>query len=501
MTSLKRQVENTCIQNRWCGDKMVDVAIVQDPELDYCREAPFHPPLKYPEYPFQHYSRANPVYSAVRMLFLRLGLDKEHYDTDDWNPLGQLISPGDAVVIKPNLVRHYNPQGSMEAQITHGSIIRAVLDYVYLALKGAGTITIGDAPVQSCNFEETVKIAGIDKIVDYYNTNTEMRLKLVDFRKYAGYPQKSGAIERIELPGDPEGYTLVNLGEFSEFSGMNNDWKKFRVTNYDSDVMQKYHNVDSHSYLVANSILHADVIINLPKLKTHRKAGMTGALKNMVGIIGSKDCLPHHRIGSQEEGGDEYLHRDIRKRMATRLHEIQDRTKNPVVGMLGKLGHFLIYGTQRIAPSPDAYAEGSWYGNDTIPRTIVDLNKIIFFADKRGILQENPQRKALTVVDAIIAGEKEGPLEPSPKPIGTLVAGENPVGVDLTCSQIMGFDHHKIPTLKCASGLKLINSEQATDEIQILADEIVKLDDVFTRYGHHFNPTSGWKGHIERKGE
>ena len=480
---------------------MVDVAIVQDPELDYCREAPFHPPLKYPEYPFQHYSRANPVYSAVRMLFLRLGLDKEHYDTDDWNPLGQLISPGDAVVIKPNLVRHYNPQGSMEAQITHGSIIRAVLDYVYLALKGAGTITIGDAPVQSCNFEETVKIAGIDKIVDYYNTNTEMRLKLVDFRKYAGYPQKSGAIERIELPGDPEGYTLVNLGEFSEFSGMNNDWKKFRVTNYDSDVMQKYHNVDSHSYLVANSILHADVIINLPKLKTHRKAGMTGALKNMVGIIGSKDCLPHHRIGSQEEGGDEYLHRDIRKRMATRLHEIQDRTKHPVVGMLGKLGHFLIYGTQRIAPSPDAYAEGSWYGNDTIPRTIVDLNKIIFFADKRGILQENPQRKALTVVDAIIAGEKEGPLEPSPKPIGTLVAGENPVGVDLTCSQIMGFDHHKIPTLKCASGLKLINSEQATDEIQILADEIVKLDDVFTRYGHHFNPTSGWKGHIERKGE
>lgn len=480
---------------------MADVAIVQDPELDYCREAPFHPPLKYPEYPFQHYSKTNPVYSAVRMLFLRLGLDKEHYGTYDWNPLGQLISPGDAVVIKPNLVRHYNPQGSMEAQITHGSIIRAVLDYVYLALKGAGTITIGDAPVQSCNFEETVKIAGIDKIVDYYNTNTEMRLKLVDFRKYAGYPQKSGAIERIELPGDPEGYTLVNLGEFSEFSGMNNDWKKFRVTNYDSDVMQKYHNVDSHSYLVANSILHADVIINLPKLKTHRKAGMTGALKNMVGIIGSKDCLPHHRIGSQEEGGDEYLHRDIRKRMATRLHEIQDRTKNPVVGMLGKLGHFLIYGTQRIAPSPDAYAEGSWYGNDTIPRTIVDLNKIIFFADKRGILQENPQRKALTVVDAIIAGEKEGPLEPSPKPIGTLVAGENPVGVDLTCSQIMGFDHHKIPTLKCASGLKLINSEQATDEIQILADEIVKLDDVFTRYGHHFNPTSGWKGHIERKGE
>lgn len=476
---------------------MVDVAIVQDPELDYCREAPFHPPLNYPEYPFQDYSRANPVYNAVRMLFLRLGLDKEHYGTEGWNPLGQLISPGDAVVIKPNLVRHYNPQGNMEAQITHGSVIRAALDYAYLALKGEGTITIGDAPVQSCNFEDAIKIAGIDKIVDYYNANTEIKVKIVDFRKYAGYPQKSGVIERIELPGDPEGYTLVDLGEFSEFSGMNTDWNKLRVTNYDSEAMQKYHNEDSHSYLVANSILHADVIINLPKLKTHRKAGMTGALKNIVGIIGSKDCLPHHQIRSREEGGDEYLHRDFRKSMATQLHEIQDRTKNPVVGMLGKLGHLFIYGTQRIVPSPDAYTEGSWYGNNTIPRTIVDLNKIIFFADKRGIVQENLQRKVLIVVDAVIAGEKEGPLEPSPKPIGTLVAGENPVAVDLTCSQIMGFDYHKIPTLKCASSFKSIKPIQITNGIRILADETVKLEDVFSHYGHHFSPTSGWKGHIE----
>ena len=228
---------------------------------------------------------------------------------------------------------------------------------------------------------------------------------------------------------------------------------------------------------------------------------MTGALKNMVGIIGSKDCLPHHRIGSQEEGGDEYLHRDFRKRALTQLHEIRDRTKNPVVGMLGKLGHLFIYGTQRIIPSPDTYAEGSWYGNNTIPRTTVDLNKIILFADKEGIVQENPQRRALTIVDAVIAGEKEGPLEPSPKPIGTLVAGRNPVEVDLTCSQIMGFDYAKIPTLKCALALKPIRSVKITDEIQILADETIELEDVFTHYGHHFNPTSGWKGHIERKGQ
>lgn len=481
---------------------MIDVAIIQDSELDYCREAPFHPPSRYPEYPFRHHSMTNPVYNAIRMLFLRMDLDKEHYGTAYWNPLSKLISSGDTVVIKPNLVRHYNAQGSMDAQITHGSVIRTVLDYVYLALNGKGTITIGDAPVQSCNFEEVIKIAGLDKIVEYYSRNTELKIKLVDFRKYAGYPQKYGGMERRKLPGDPEGYTLVDLGEFSEFSSMNKDLGRLRVTNYDSKAMGKYHNDNSHTYLVANSILHADVVINLPKLKTHRKAGMTGALKNMVGIIGSKDCLPHHRIGSKEEGGDEYLHKDFRKSKITQLNEIQDRTKNPLVRIIGSVGRFFIYVTQMIIPSPDTYAEGSWYGNNTIPRTIVDLNKILLFADKKGTLREKKQRMALTVVDAIIAGEKEGPLEPSSKHIGILVAGENSVAVDITCSQIMGFDYHKIPTLKyaCESGIKLIDSVKVTDRILILGDESVKLDDVFKRYGHRFNPTSGWKGHIECKG-
>ncbi len=38
------------------------------------------------------------------------------------------------------------------AVITPGSLIRALLDYVCIALKGTGCITIGDAPIQSCFF-------------------------------------------------------------------------------------------------------------------------------------------------------------------------------------------------------------------------------------------------------------------------------------------------------------------------------------------------------------
>lgn len=476
----------------------MDAAIFQNLELEYPREAPFHPSCQYPEYSFPDIGPSNGVYEAVRTLLFRLGLDKEHNNTARWNPLKQIISPGDSVVIKPNLVQHFNPNGSMAALITHGSVIRAILDYVHIALNGEGSIIIGDAPVQSCVFEKVTEISGLNQILKFYQKNSVVNIDIVDFRQSAGYSKKTGLINRIVLPGDPKDYTVVNLGEFSEFSPIKNDFDRFRVTNYDREKMQQYHNSSDHCYVIANSVLHADVIINLPKLKTHRKAGMTGSLKNIVGIIGSKDCLPHHRVGSQDDGGDEYLHMDFRKRLITGLNELSDTSKNPITGTLCKMAKYFIRGTKKVVPFQDQYDEGSWYGNDTIPRTILDLNKILACFDKNGILQNNCPRRAFTLVDAIIAGEKEGPLEPSPKHIGTLIAGENPVIVDLICSQIMGFDYRKIPTLKYALTSDTFGlCKKNYDELCIQADVVIGFEDIYTHYGHHFTPTSGWKGHIE----
>jgi uncharacterized protein (DUF362 family) len=60
--------------------------------------------------------------------------------------------------------------------------------------------------------------------------------------------------------------------------------------------MAKTHHPGVHQYLVAKEVIEADIIINLPKLKTHRKAGVTCALKNLIGINGNKEYLPHHRV-------------------------------------------------------------------------------------------------------------------------------------------------------------------------------------------------------------
>ena len=51
----------------------------------------------------------NEVYAAVRGALRAMGLDAERFGTADWNPIGALVEPGRRIVIKPNLIRHWNP--------------------------------------------------------------------------------------------------------------------------------------------------------------------------------------------------------------------------------------------------------------------------------------------------------------------------------------------------------------------------------------------------------
>lgn len=57
----------------------------------------------------------------------------------------------------------------------------------------------------------------------------------------------------------------------------------------------------------------------------------------------------------------------------------------------------------------EKYSEGSWWGNNTIWKTILDINQIILYADKQGKIQNNIQRKVITIGDMVIAGEGKGP--------------------------------------------------------------------------------------------
>jgi uncharacterized protein (DUF362 family) len=474
------------------------VAIVREDTLVYPRQAPFHPSTAHPEYPFDEIGEPNPVYDAVRELLRTLGLDREHYGKSEWNPLGDLIRPGQTVLIKPNFVIHFNPAGSLDCLFTHGSVVRAVLDYVYIALRGQGSITLGDAPLQSADFGKIVEINGIDRIAEFYLQKTDLGLDVVDLRLSTVNKRDSGLLDRRNLHGDHSGYCAVDLGRDSALCDLDGEHKRYRVTNYDKSEMTRHHNPGRHEYLISNSVLSADVIVNRPKLKTHRKVGMTCALKNLVGLNGCKDWLPHHRYGSVEEGGDEYLHRSLHKRIATRLCEMRDVARDDRAARLVTYLLKWVHRTSRFFRFGDPYREGSWYGNDTLPRTLADLNRIALYADKNGVMRDEPQRGAFIVVDAIVAGEREGPVDPSPKHCGILVAGSNPVCVDLACSRIMGFDPGKIPTFTHVQGLERYPiCSGLTGDIEIRSERCRRFSEIGNAYGMTFIPALGWQGHVE----
>ena len=56
----------------------------------------------------------------------------------------------------------------------------------------------------------------------------------------------------------------------------------------------------------------------------------------------------------------------------------------------------------------------------------------------------------LHIVDAVVAMEGNGPTAGTPKPLGCLLAGENPHRIDLLCAKLIGLDPATVPTLRAA---------------------------------------------------
>jgi uncharacterized protein (DUF362 family) len=486
------------------SETKIAIALVGE-RMGYPHSSPFDPDTLYPEFlgGIKIGKERNAVYGVVRNLMRALRLDHANFDNDRWNPLGEIIRPGQKVLLKPNLVRHLHMAGGdYQAVVTHGSLVRCALDYVALALKGEGEIIVGDAPVQSADFGNMVERTGLEEVCNDVAKTWGIPVRLMDFRlSSVQLNEKHKIISGGALEGDTTGYVAVDLGKRSLLEPVSNYYEKFRVTSYNCQEMKQHHHKGKHEYLIPRSVLEADVVINLPKLKTHRKVGLTAALKNMVGINGHKDWLPHHRCGSIKEGGDEYLYPSFLKRLQTRLGEKIDRDPFSSMNPSRRLTLRVI---TRLVNSfaPDPYTEGSWYGNDTIWRTVLDLNRLLIYANKKGEITDTPQRKCLTIVDAIVAGEGEGPMEPHPKSCGLLIGGANPVAIDAVLATIVGFDYRKIPLIREAfqiSDLPLVTF--TPDDIQISSNKsnfnnikVGQKNDIFD-----FTPPFGWIEHIKFK--
>jgi uncharacterized protein (DUF362 family) len=473
--------------------------------------APFGPGKAYPELLALLGDAAaiglpNPAFAAVRAALLGLGLDAARFGNPEWNPLGCLVRRGGRVVLKPNFIRHWNPgDGSVESLITHGSVLRAVADYAFLAVGTDGSVTVAEAPQQDCAFGRIREIVGLDTLVEFYNDTIHRELAVIDLRREVVCFRDGIIVERRPLPGDPSGYRTVDLGPRSFFERSGLDPRRFRGADYDPAVTSAHHEDGHNEYLLSETVLSADLIVNLPKLKTHKKTGVTLALKNLVGINGDKNWLPHHAVGSPHDGGDEFPEARWIDRMRSRATELA----RPVLKSGRALSAFrLARRLENATRGSDFVRSGNWWGNRTTWRMCCDLNRCVYYSDAHGLYldAQTPVRPVLTVIDGIVAGEGEGPLAPRDVPLGAVLAGTDPVAVDLVALRLMRFDERKIP--KVAEPMRgvapLITAVRESRQVCVhevsAASFVVRelaLDEV--QSARPFDPHPGWRGHIERQ--
>jgi Pyruvate/2-oxoacid:ferredoxin oxidoreductase delta subunit len=129
---------------------------------------------------------------------------------------------------------------------------------------------------------------------------------------------------------------------------------------------------------VLQPILEADIIINLPKLKTHGLTYITGATKNLFGLIPGLEKSRWHMK----------------------------------------------------APGAQAFSE-----------LLLDLNEALMV----GFSAPKP---ILHLVDAVVGQEGDGPgPSGTPREIGAVLAGTNPVATDCVAADLLGFDYRSVPSV------------------------------------------------------
>lgn len=439
-----------------------------------------------------NYAESAAVFDGVRRALERLALPAD------------FVRPGDRVVLKPNWVKEHDERhpgpGRWDYVVTHPTIIEGVIRWVAPQLQGRGQITICDAPQTDSSFATLRAYCQLDRVIDECRRDfPELTIALLDLRPEEWHAVDGVTVSKTQLPGDPLGSTQVSLNAGSEFVGYSGCGKLYGAS-YDMAETNDHHQGERHDYLLCRTPMDADVLINLPKLKTHKKVGLTCALKNLVGINANKNWLPHHTEGTPSQGGDQFPADTAKARlehswMGTAKRVLKD---SPLLSRffvpLKKLGRLAFGDTQKVVRS------GNWHGNDTCWRMVLDLNKCLFFYDGAGQPRQRPLRY-LAVVDGIIGGEGNGPMAPDPKPAGVVIAGTHPLAVDCVAASLMGFDWTKIRMLRGAFEQRAPRfAEFRAEDLQVSSDRpawngpLARLTEDFG-----FKPHFGWVHAIEKR--
>ncbi len=381
--------------------------------------------------------------------------------------LNEASLKGKKVLLKPNWVRHSVKPTDELCLRTHDNFILAALEVVIS--KSPASIVIGDAPVQGCRWDRMITqefIQSVENISKKYSTPVELK----DFRRVVFYASEN---QNITDRNSLDDYIIFDVGKESYLEPITSDDKNlFRVTQYDPDRFTQSHKKGMHKYCITKELFEADVVISLPKVKTHQKAGITAALKNLVGVNGDKDFLPHHRIGGTGMGGDCYPGKNYLRYTAELLQDKANKhLGKPVYKFWVRLSA-MIWRFSR--PRKTDHLAAGWYGNDTTWRMVMDLNKIVNFGKRNGTISDTPQRLLFSLCDGIVGGQGDGPLKPDPLNLGIVCFTNDSARADVSLATLMGMDVDKIPLLVAAKSfmtdrkitIKYDGKEVSIDELR-----------------------------------
>jgi hypothetical protein len=417
--------------------------------------------------------------------------------------LREWIPPGKRVFVLPNLVMHRRIDRGETiqrflAKCTNGSIVRPLLAHAVEAAGDSRLVILGSAPLQSCDYAAVSREAGFTISPSEDLSAPPAGIQPMDLRGVTTVWSKYGSL--LERHSRDVPTVEVDLGPLSFLDELylRKTSVDFRVGDYAPSETMSFHSKGRHIYTIHRDVLESDVIISVPKLKTHEKVGITCALKGTIGTVTRKECLAHYRHDNRHSRGDEYPLGNPLRALAS---EISDRSSSAPQTRLGNATRIIGKSAFRLARiGQHGIMGGAWAGNDTAWRMALDVARILRFARPDGSIADTPQRSHLVLVDGIVAGEGEGPLKPSPVLAGTVIFSDDAVAADVTCAQLMGYEPDRLPLLSFAMNpsIDLPLRNWTSCSVQWDGKTFSDIGAIPSVLARPFRPPKGWTGTIER---
>jgi uncharacterized protein (DUF362 family) len=413
------------------------------------------------------------------------------------------VQPDEWVVLKPNLVKESKETDPAEwkSVITSPELIEAVCQDVCKKLCGKGQVTICDAPQTDSSFAKIEEKLDLRGIAERCSNKFRVRVEVLDLRKEE-WSNVGGIIkERKKIFGDPRGSIAINLGKESLFFGYRGEGRYYGA-DYDKRVVNSHHRNEIQEYLICATPIMADVFINLPKLKTHKKAGVTLNLKNLVGINADKNWLPHHTEGAPCDGGDQFPEMGSKQKVEQRAVGLTRSLALLLPSIGPRISQTLrTAGTAAFGKGDRVIRSGNWYGNDTTWRMVLDLNRCLLYGNPGGTIRREKPKRHYSIIDGIIGMEGNGPMQGEAVKSNLVLGGTDPVSVDMVAARFMGFDWRKIPVIREAFKLKTLPITQTKPEEVYVVSDVDEWNgrfiDIEDREYFNFKPHFGWAGYIE----